>query len=133
MDADFFLFFFLIEAFTFCSSIHITGPLLDFAVIILAYLSPRGEEGLHSLGLVDREMENVANVLFQDSLCLSAGNLSAQTGVWQAPGELSGCRRNVLEQYILRFLSSNGDSCQAETCSSSCGMGAGDSWVSSSI
>lgn len=48
-------------------------------------------------------------------------------------GELSGYRQNVLEQYILGFLSSNSDSCQAETCSSSCGVGAGASWISSSI
>lgn len=125
MDAQSFFFpcFFLIKALAFCSSIQIIGPLLDFAVISPACLSPRGEEGLRSLGLVGREMENIANVFFQDSLCLPAGNLSAQTGIWQAPGELSGCRQNVLKQCSLGFLSSNHDSCQAETCSSSCGMG----------
>lgn len=55
----FFSFFFLIKALAFCGSIQIIGPLLDFGVISPACLSPRGEEGLCSLGLVGRKMENV--------------------------------------------------------------------------
>lgn len=86
------IFFFLIKALAFCSSIQIIGPLLDFAVMSPACLSPRGEEELPSLGLVGREMESIGNFLFQDSLCLPAGNLCAQAGIWQAPAELSGCR-----------------------------------------
>lgn len=71
-------FFFLIVALAFCSSIQIIGPLLDFAVISPACLSPRGEEGLCSLGLVGREMESIGNFLFQDSLCLQVIYLHRQ-------------------------------------------------------